>query len=215
MKTVAKMVTLVVGAFALTTVACSTETDDGVAPEAADVSLDGEQLVTTTNADGTWTGNAYTFETYGPLGRAVVNAAADFTGPAGKKRKMGLCLLRMSSITCTATTQAQVDSQCASITLPTGGSRYCTAPNGSGTKKCAWREGPPSTYCAGSPALAGAAVSPGTYTAPGKGNKMSVPYISYACFEACAVTDPSSSSAAYALPGSGGCYDRYGNPIPC
>lgn len=173
-------ITTVVGCGAEGADTAATVDDDGLAEQ---------QLIYSTNADGTWSANAlkpqFLGEDYWTL-----SAQADFTGPSGKTRKMGVCLLQHTSTPCTSV------ANCGSApsTLPAGGARYCTGANGSSTKYCAFRPGYASDFCAGSPAHGGAAVSPGHQDSPWQTVGGVAQYLSYACFEGCSATDPSSSS---------------------
>jgi hypothetical protein len=173
--------------------------------DGADVdALEGQQLITSTNADGTWTSNAtITIEqlTCKPSFSWEGYAGATFTGPAGKTRRMGACALREAKTASGSAKACNTVADCAAspeapASLPSGGFRYCTAANGTGQKYCYYRPGPATTWCAGTPAMAGAPpVAPGYYGLqfnPPGGTK----WISYGCFEGCAVTDPSSSSIA-------------------
>lgn len=163
-----------------------------VAPDApadlAEGSLDEQQLIYSTNTAGTWSADA---KTPGLDIHNRVYASAVFTGPTGSTRKMGVCTLRLTETTCSTV------ADCSTVYVPTGGAKYCTAPNGTGQKVCAVRAGSQTSYCAGSPALGGTAVAPGTYSTPHQPAESLTSYISYACFEGCAATDPSSSSAVY------------------
>lgn len=154
-----------------------------------DVDVDAQQIVYSTNADGTWSANAAQPT---QLPELEMYASGTFAGPAGKTRKMGVCALRLSTTSCSTV------ANCGSVpsSLPTGGARYCTAPNGGSSKVCAWRPGTATAYCAGSPAGGGVAVSPGTFATDLFSAGFHQKWISYACFEGCAATDPSSSSAA-------------------
>lgn len=151
------------------------------------------------------TSGAWTADAHAPNGGMVsegepVYGSATFTGPAGNTRRLGVCILKQKKsggnpIPCSTASTCPA--------TPTGGFRYCTAPNGVGQKTCFERSGPPSTYCAGTPANGGAAVSAGTYYTPSVPASTGI-WISYACFEGCASTDPSSSSVGLYQPGSGG-----------
>lgn len=164
-------------------------TEDGLEPS---------QLVTS----GSWTAYAQGYSS--EMGDAF-GAYATFTGPANTSRKVGTCALRQylnSSVPVTCTTAADCGS--APSSLPTGGARYCTAPDGVGTKKCFYRPGSATSYCAGSPALGGAAMTADSSgyvwldkTVSAASNTR---WISYACFEGCAATDPSSSSTVVVQP---------------
>jgi hypothetical protein len=166
--------------------------DDDAPPIDTD-RVEGSQLVTSVNADGTWTADAQW-----PGGVYGVTASAVFTGPAGKTRRMGVCLLR-GHLTSNAYVPCNSVADCsgAPASLPAGGFRYCTAPGGAGQKYCFYRPGSALAWCDGTPANGGIPVPPGVYS---KGHQAPAasPYISYACFEGCTATDPSSSSVGFA-----------------
>jgi hypothetical protein len=120
-----------------------------------------------------------------------VTGGALVSGPSGATRALGVCLLIRTTTACTTV----ADCNSAPSTLPSGGYRYCVAPNGAGTKYCSYRPGSQAGWCAGTPALGtpmGAvnlsvvAVSPGGIPADR--------WLSYACFAGCTASDPSSSS---------------------
>lgn len=162
---------------------CAATEPADAAPQADDETLDETQSVTS----GSWTATANApVISFGEL-----YGSASFAGPAGTTRKAGVCLLKKTTTTCSTATD------CAGVSVPTGGARYCTAPNGVGTKYCYVRNGTQGALCAGSPALGGAAVAPGTYYTPSVSQAGT--YISYACFEGCAATDPSASSSTLAI----------------
>lgn len=183
------------------TSACAADGDlagngDDAAPSPAGDELDTLQKITSINADGTWTASAWT--PYGDTSSAEIGAT--FTGPSGKTRKMGVCGLQRYGTGVACSTVANCNN--APTTLPSGGARYCTAPNGTGQKYCYYRPGSATTYCAGSPALGGTAVAPGAYSKAGlrfTANWQGATVISYGCFEGCTATDPSSSSTSTLL----------------
>jgi hypothetical protein len=189
-------------------VACAAgEAVDSEAPGLDPNGLEESQVITSVNADGTWTANALT-----PVKPGYeVSAVATFTGPPGKTRRMGVCALLRGSAGAGTTCNTVADCSGAPALLPAGGFRYCVAPNGTGTKKCFYRPGPPAQYCTGTPAMAGnPPIAPGTFYTPS--TSYTGLWISYACFEGCAATDPSSSSAMllFGEPACGG----LGNPCP-
>lgn len=163
----------------------------------AEVGLEETQIVYSTNADGTWSSDAqapgfaqtpgtYTYEGAG---------AAVFTGPSGKTRKLGVCVLKQYMPSSPTACNTVADCGSAPSSLPAGGARYCTAENNSGQKTCFFRPGSAANWCAGSPANGGVAVAPGYYQTPlFSAGLATQKYISYGCFEGCAATDPSSSS---------------------
>jgi hypothetical protein len=163
----------------------------GDTPDIVEDALGTEATITNTNADGVWVADA--------IGTSAnvdnLFAKASFTGPAGKTRRMGACLLRRyeppSGGAQTCTTVA--DCSNAPSTLPTGGFRYCTASAGSTIKRCYFRPGPPTTHCVGTPANGGQPIASGFYNTPG-GPEREGAYISYACFEGCTASDPAISS---------------------
>jgi hypothetical protein len=128
---------------------------------------------------------------------------ATFAGPAGSTRAMGACRL----VQYTTVTHAPVacntvaDCSAAPSTLPTGGFRYCTNANNTGQKYCFYRPGAPSAHCLGTPATGGP-IAPGSYAMSEISLAQGSAWISYACFEGCSVTDPSSSSS---IAGGFGC----------
>jgi hypothetical protein len=168
--------------------------DDGLAPS---------QLIYNTNATGTWSASAYAEDMSGGL----VQAYSNFTGPANQSRRFGVCALRQhrpvngSPVACNST----ADCNSAPTSLPAGGFRYCTAPNGVGTKYCFFRPGPATTYCAGTPANGNVPINVGgsgavTLSAYAENVPSESRWIGYACFEGCAVSDPSSSSSITVAP---------------
>lgn len=173
----------------------TTSVDEGTAPTVVTDTQEEDQLLTSVNADGTWTANSYPPEISAyPYN---LRATTVFTGPAGKTRRMGPCLLRLHQSGGGSGTNCTTVADCSNspTTLPQGGFRYCAAPNGTGQKQCYYRPGPPTTYCAGTPALQGAQVAPGTYSTPWIANTpIGSTWITYGCFEGCTATDPSSSS---------------------
>lgn len=189
-----KLISMVaLGAFVMAA-GCASQTGAGeVDPSLVDEdATEPQQLLTSTNADGTWTADALAPQVHDDGTMAYMSASANFTGPSGKTRRMGVCLLEKTTTTCNTV----ADCGSAPSYLPTGGFRYCTNLNGTGTKYCAVRNGPPTEYCAGTPALGGARVAPGTYQTAMLETGYGRPHLSYGCFEGCAATDPSSSSTA-------------------
>lgn len=172
-------------------VACSSEAgDDEVSPVPVDDATAAQAIIYSTNAAGTWTAEAFKPVIPSVTG-AGVTASAAFTGPSGYTRKMGVCALKLGGGTCSTV----ADCSGFPATLPTGGARYCTQAEGDTAKRCYFR-GASTSYCAGSPALGGAAVAPGTFTTPSLSAGRESTWLSYGCFEGCAATDPSVSSAA-------------------
>lgn len=172
---------------ALAAVGCAAPAPvDSATPEESELSA--EATIYSSNADGTWSATAYA-PAQESTEIAKASGVATFTGPWGKTRKMGVCMLKRDGAACSTV------ADCAGIAVPTGGARYCTQAEGDTSKRCWIRPGPSTSYCAGSPALGGAAVSSGTYTTPQAGGR-STTWLSYACFEGCSATDPSVSSSA-------------------
>jgi hypothetical protein len=221
MKVVILSLVAIVGAAVVGCAAESTAPDVVDDVEVAEATSEPQQVMTSVNGDGTWTADALP-----PFTSAVSTYAkgrATFTGPAGATRAMGVCLLRVLDTACNTV----ADCSSAPVTLPTGGFRYCTAPNGTGQKYCAYRPGPPASYCAGTPALPPVnglpqKVGPGTYNSPQTATGSGWKYISYACMEGCVATDPSSSSVQATMchidwPGADYCEDFNcdGSPESC
>lgn len=184
------------------TAACSapTTSDELETPDVVDQGLAQRAQVVSTNADGTWVANA----TGTTRSLSANSALATFTGPRTAERRMGVCLLQRFGGTsplspspepCTTT----ADCTKAPEVLPQGGFRYCTASDSEGTiqgvqKYCYFRPGPPSAYCAGTPANGGRPIGIGSLASPPRAVAADGLYLSYACFEGCAATDPSASS---------------------
>jgi hypothetical protein len=178
-------------------VGCASESE-GQAPE-VEIDLAAEDaIITSVNAQGTWTAEAHAPGAATSSGiYADVWARATFTGPAGATRRMGACLLELSTTPCTTTAGCNAP--------PAGGFTYCAAPNNTGQKYCAYRRGPASTWCTGTPALAGnPPIAPGYRETGWLSVYTSRKYISYACFEGCSATDPSVSSGRLSPPACGG-----------
>jgi hypothetical protein len=181
--------------------ACASVTP--TAEEAVDVEpvgVDEAQLIYNTNVDGTWSADALTPS----VGAGETLARATFGGPSNKTRRMGVCLLErykepsapFASMPCNTT----ADCTFAPFSLPSGGFRYCTSPNNSGQKYCYFRPGPATTFCAGTP-QDNQFHPPGNYITWGAApvQRPAAQYISYACFEGCTASDPSSSSASASI----------------
>jgi hypothetical protein len=170
--------------------ACAAQTEDATneaAPAADEDALDTEQVL----VNGAYTATAYKPSSVIPNS---IRSGANFAGPG--PRRMGVCLLRLTTTACNTV----ADCNSAPVSLPAGGFRYCTNPDATGTKYCAYRPGSQTGYCAGTPALGGALVNPGTFYSPNVGIPLdSTKYVSYACFEGCAVSDPSISSVTYSV----------------
>lgn len=189
---------------------CAGESETSSAPAAEDQGL-GERTVT---VDG-WTATAYPPWTTcigpGPDGCAWsdLTAQADFAGPSGTTRRAGVCLLQMTDTSCNTV----ADCGGSPSTLPSGGFRYCA--NVSGYKRCGFRPGSPQNFCAGTPAMGGASVPPGFYSAPRRTVPDYTDHVSYACFAGCATSDPSVSSATTNVAPGTRCFDDYGVEIAC
>jgi hypothetical protein len=160
---------------------------DDDAPDTLDVGTEEQQIVYSANADGMWSANA----TNGG-GDFNYQAWGAFTGPGGRTRRMGVCALKQYNPLWPTPCNTAAD--CAGISVPAGGFRYCVQPNGVGAKTCFIRPGPATTYCAGTPANGGVPIAPGTIATGTYNAGPNSKWLSYACFEGCAVTDPSSSS---------------------
>jgi hypothetical protein len=174
-----------IGACAAQSETTSEEATNDEVPSADEDSLDPAQALVN---------GAYTATAHKPNSVVVnsIRASGTFTGPG--PRRMGVCLLRLTTTACNTV----ADCNSAPATLPSGGFRYCTNPDATGTKYCAFRGGTQTQHCAGTPALGGALVNPGTFYTPNNGIPIdSTKYVSYACFEGCAASDPSISSATY------------------
>lgn len=132
------------------------------------------------NADGAWSVMVSV-----DAGNEAVNGTVTFTGPAEKTRKMGMCLVqRFDANPGGAICDSVDDCAAAPALLSSGGARYCVPEEIGGPSYCHYRPGPPGEYCAGSPALALAEISPGTYrvtVAASSGTQ----WLAMACFEAC------------------------------
>jgi hypothetical protein len=160
------------------------------APVALDDELHPQQIVYSAAANGTWSANAlnggYDLK---------YQAVAQFGGPGWATRRMGVCALKQYKGPPYGGPKAcNTAADCAGISVPAGGFRYCVAPNGVGAKTCFIRPGPATTYCAGTPANGGVPIPPSTVATGLFNMGPSSAWLSYACFEGCAVTDPSSSS---------------------
>lgn len=136
--------------------------------------------IASANIDGIWTAKASAIG-----GDKTISGLVKFTGPAGKTRQMGMCLVQRHGSEADAVACDTVD-DCGSAPaeLPAGGSRYCLAPTGTGQKFCHYRPGQSEDYCAASPALDLAPVAPGFYrvdaaAAPG------TQWHAIACFNIC------------------------------
>lgn len=187
--TTTKMTMMVAAMGAALTAFAGCAADQGVdAPAAEDDALEAQASITnngfTATSEIPSTPRINNVPSYGDLW-----SRATFTGPSN--RRMGVCMLQMTGTPCTTT------AQCGSSpsSLPSGGFRYCTNPDNSGQKYCAFRPGSPTAFCAGTPAQGGVVVAPGTYTTPRRTVSPGVDYVSYACFEGCATSDPAVSSA--------------------
>jgi hypothetical protein len=128
-----------------------------------------------------------------------VTASMQVTGGAGAQR-MGVCLLTLARNSSWSPVTCSTVADCGSVAVPTGGFKYCTNINNVGQKYCFVRQGAQTSYCAGSPANGGLPIGNGTYTT---GPIFQAPnsWISYACVNGCATTDPSVSSYAGATSG--------------
>lgn len=195
----------VVGALVALSGCAAGDPHEGSSPSPSEGAVGAQQLLTSVNANGTWTADALS-----PAIDVALNVfgRADFTGPEGFTRKMGVCLLTVVNTACTTV------ADCSGVTIPKWGSVYCAALGGDGPKVCAVRPGRQQDWCAGSPAITGnPAVGPGSYATPVYPASSESWYISYACFEGCTATDPSVSSYA-AVPDPYYC-NKYPNDPSC
>lgn len=152
-----------------------------------------QQITVWIDNNGFWTADALS-PVAGAHGK--VSARATFTGSG--TTKAGVCLLQKYVDTANVSTPCTTVDDCAfaPYDLPTGGARYCTAPNGTGQKYCFFRPGSQTSFCAGSPAQGGAAIAADTLYTPLRALSQSgVEVLSYACFGGCSVYDPSSSGS--------------------
>ena len=144
-----------------------------------------------TNADGDWTANPQVTAAAGS-----VTGSVTFTGPRNATRMMGMCLARRAEID-SEPVACETGSDCdaAPPDLPSGGSRYCAAPQGGGPQLCHYRPGGVSDYCVGSARFSRMPVAPGVYeltvAAPAGSH-----WLAMACFEACARTPHAVSKTA-------------------
>jgi hypothetical protein len=174
----------------------------GEAPSADTDTMESQQVIYNTNAQGIWSSEAWTPSQNVNFG---ISGGGTFgvTDQVVKQptRRMGVCLLKQGSPGAGTTCNTVADCTAAPTNLPAGGFRYCVAPDGVGAKKCYVRPGPASSYCVGTPALAGSPpIAPGSYTTPTTYTAVVGKWISYGCFEGCSATDPSSSSLAHIVP---------------
>jgi TolB-like protein/DNA-binding winged helix-turn-helix (wHTH) protein/Flp pilus assembly protein TadD len=153
--------------------------------------VDARLTVASANIDGIWTATASAI-----AGENAVSGLVIFTGPVGKTRQMGMCLVQRYASDANSVACDTVD-ECSSTpqVLPAGGSRYCVAPNNSGAKYCHYRPGEKAEYCVGSPTLDLAPTAADSYridiaAAPG------TQWLSLACFNACAEIPPAISELA-------------------
>jgi hypothetical protein len=129
---------------------------------------------------------------------------------------MGACLLHKvfvdeSPVECTE--ESECEAYMPTDDAWTGGTDYCLAPTNTGTKFCYVRK-PNALACAGSPALAGAPISEGTYLSewnsatdyPYSSNASGDPaytFVVQACYQGCATTPPSISIETTYVPALG------------
>jgi hypothetical protein len=151
----------------------------------------GQTSIASANIDGIWTMKA---SMRGGAGTA--SGLVEFSGPAGKTRQMGMCIVRRHQSD-TGSVPCDTVDDCASApaVLPEGGRRYCLAPASRGAKFCHYRPGQPEQNCAGSPALDFARIPPGAYrvdraAAPGS------QWLTLACFNVCVALPPAISESA-------------------
>jgi hypothetical protein len=105
---------------------------------------------------------------------------------------MGVCLIQQAAPATACTTVA--DCANAPTVLPPGGFRYCAAARQGDERSCFYRPGSAADFCAGTPADPGRnPIAPGTYDTPAWTTSSAATWISYACFEGCAVVEPAVS----------------------
>jgi hypothetical protein len=184
----------------LATAACESGDTESVAPVAELDTTGAQGTVWSANAQGWWSATAQvpdvpsTFVGEGGYTYFNFRGSAVFDGPAGATRRMGVCLLAhmggVGGIAC---------STAADCGTPSGGNfYYCADPYSTGNKQCYVRPGSQTAYCGGSPALPGnAPIAPATIYTPQFTASYGNYWVSYACFEGCATTDPSTSSIGY------------------
>jgi hypothetical protein len=195
---------LVVGAGAWMLASCSARAGEDTTIDGVDTrtlaieetetrGVESQGGVTSCNADGCWTAKA--LRPVAPSAFAAsyrVYGRASFVGPEGHRRRMGVCLLQQYVPATACTTVA--DCANAPTVLPPGGFRYCAAPGHGDDKSCFYRPGSPPNFCAGTPADPDRnPIAPGIYKTPAWTTSSSATWISYACFEGCAVVEPSVS----------------------
>ena len=150
----------------------------------------GRSSMVSANIDGIWTA-----EVSAVAGNGTVSGVVRFTGPAGKTRQMGMCLIQRHGSDADVTVCETVDDcGAAPKALPAGGSRYCIAAEPGGEKYCHYRPGEAKDYCAASPALDRERVAPGTYridSAAAAGTQ----WLASACFNACEALPPAHSQS--------------------
>jgi hypothetical protein len=196
-------VIVLVGVLLMATVGCSVEPIDEVTavPAAETDTVESQQVVYSTVAGKTWSSTAWTptGSIYdGVTGGGTFEARWRVRAGENPSRRMGACLLKQGTGGAGVTCNTTADCNNSPSSLPAGGFRYCVAPDGVGAKKCYFRPGPASSYCAGTPALPGnPPVAPGNYATPTITTGVQGKWISYGCFEGCSATDPSSSSLGH------------------
>jgi hypothetical protein len=109
-------------------------------------------------------------------------------------RPMGVCLLELHRDPGGAARPCSTANDCANITVPAGGFRYCANIDNVGQKYCFARKGTAAALCAGTP-VNGVPIGNGTYQTPSTFGAPGVTsWISYACSAGCSTSDPSVSS---------------------
>jgi hypothetical protein len=188
------------------------EATGATAPDAEESGLETHQTISSNG----WNMSSYA---QGIGASQSVIASATFWGTPYATRNAGVCAIRQYRDAAGQAVGCNTASECgtysAPASLPPGGSRYCTSPDGVGPKTCFYRPGPGSTYCAGTPATG----SPIQLDGSGYAFPITVPpaplgsiWIAYGCFEGCGATDPSSSSSTTVLTGCFG-GDGYSPPF--
>lgn len=165
-----------------------------------------------------WTMYPYLFGSADSTGGYVIASASVWSPSPYQSRKAGVCALRQYRNGSAQPVACNTAADCGSApaTLPTGGQRYCAAPEGSSTKYCHFR-GAASTYCAGSP-VTGAAVTTDSYkmayvqAVVTEGVAVGGAWITYGCFEGCLASDPYATTTTTVV--ASGCFagDEYVAP---
>ena len=142
------------------------------------------------NPDGAWVA-----ELSASAGEGTVSASVNFSGPADKTRRMGMCLVQQHGSPAGAVTcGTPEDCGSAPENLDPGGARYCVASHGSSTRTCHFRPGPGDAYCVGTPAIGFVPIAPGDHRLDIKA-PAGTQWLALVCFEGCAEIPPLTSPA--------------------